>query len=166
MSAIACGVAMMSDEDEHFGPKAPFREAAARVLTERLDALVKHEEGTREGSDPEELHDMRVASRRLRAALEAFGVCYRGKEFRAVAEQTKALTDALGGVRDSDVLLERMQAYAATLPPDELPAIGDFMDRLRAERETRRAVMLNALDEVDASEYAERFRAVVAHPHK
>src|SRR4051795_3123405 len=110
----------------HVGAKTTFRDAAAEVLVERLDTLMAHEAGTRAGTDPEELHDMRVASRRLRAALEAFGVCYRGKEFRAVAKQTKALTDALGGVRDSDVLLERMEAYAATLPPDELPAIAGF----------------------------------------
>lgn len=154
----------MSDEREHFGPKTPFREAAAQALTERLDALVRHEAGTRVGTDPEELHDMRVASRRLRAALEAFGVCYRGKEFKAVARQTKALTDALGGVRDSDVLLARMAAYAATLPPDERPAIAGFMERIGAERETRRAAMLAALDESAAADYAERFRAVAAHP--
>lgn len=155
----------MSDQNEHFGPKTPFREAAAQVLTQRLDTLLAHEAGTRVGTDPEELHDMRVASRRLRAALEAFGICYHGKEFRAVANQTKVLTGALGGVRDSDVLLERLEAYAATVPPDEQPAIAGFMARIGAERETRRAAMLEALDAIDASGYAERFRAVVAHPH-
>jgi CHAD domain-containing protein len=155
----------MSDGAAHFGPKTPFRAVAARVLTERLDALMEHEAGTRAGADPEELHDMRVASRRLRAALEAFAVCYRGKQFRRIATQTKALTDALGGVRDSDVLRARMVAYAETAPPDERLAIAGFIRRIEAERDVRRAAMLRALDDLAASGYARRFRAVVAHPN-
>jgi len=155
----------MGKNDPEFGPKTAFRDAAARVLTERLDAVMAHEAGTRAGTDTEELHDMRVASRRLRAAVEAFGVCYRGKEFARVAKQTKQLTDALGGVRDSDVLLARMEAYAAALPPDEQPAIAGFITHIRAERETRRATMVRALDELAATHYEKRFRALAAHPH-
>ena len=154
----------MSKNDAHFGPKTAFRDAAARVLTERLDALMTHEAGTRTGTDPEELHDMRVASRRLRAAMEAFAVCYRGKKFTRVVKETKELTDALGGVRDSDVLLTRMEAYAATVPPDERPAIATFIARIRAGRETHRTTMLHALDDLAVTGYAKRFRAVVAHP--
>lgn len=154
----------MGDGDAHFGQKTPFRDVAERVLTERLDAIVEHEAGTRAGADPEELHDMRVASRRLRAALEAFGVCYRGKRFKALARQMKELTGALGGVRDSDVLLARMAAYAGTVPPDERPAIDAFMRRIEAQRDAQRAAMLRALDDLAASGYEKRFRAVVAHP--
>lgn len=155
----------MSKDDAHFGPKTAFRDAAARVLTERLETVMEHEAGTRTGADPEELHDMRVASRRLRAAVEAFAVCYRGKEFARVAKQTKELTDALGGVRDSDVLLARMEAYAATVPPDEQPTIATFIARIRAEREMHRATMLHALDDLAATGYAKRFRVVAAHPN-
>jgi CHAD domain-containing protein len=155
----------MGDNEAHFDRKTPFRVVAARVLTERLDALMEHEAGTRAGTDPEELHDMRVASRRLRAALEAFTVCYRGKRFRRIAKQTKELTDALGGVRDSDVLLARMAAYAEAVPPDEQPAIAGFIRRVETERDAHRAAMLRALDDLAASGYARRFRAVVAHPN-
>src|SRR4051795_3831671 len=126
----------------HVGAKTTFRDAAAEVLVERLDTLMAHEAGTRAGTDPEELHDMRVASRRLRAALEAFGVCYRGKRFARIAKQTRELTDALGGVRDSDVLLARMAAYADTVPPDERPAVAAFIRRIEAERDAHRVAMI------------------------
>ena len=155
----------MRKQDTHFGPKTAFRDAAAAVLIERLDAVMTHEAGTRAGRDPEELHDMRVASRRLRAAVEAFAVCYRGKEFKWAAKQTKALTDALGAVRDSDVLLARMEAYRAALPPDEEPAIAGFIRHIERERDAHRTTMLRALDDLASSGYAKRFRAVVAHPH-
>lgn len=150
--------------DAHFGPETEFRDAAERVLAERLDTLIKHEEGTRAGEDPEELHDMRVASRRLRAAVEAFSGCYHGKRFKQIARQTKELTGALGAVRDRDVLLERLEAYTATVPPDESPALAHFIDHVRAERETDRATMLRDLDDLAASGYTERFRRVIAHP--
>lgn len=152
--------------DAQFGPETTFRRAAERLLTDRLDDLTKHEAGSREGTDPEELHDMRVASRRLRAAVDAFGICYRGKEFRRVARQTKDLTGALGDVRDRDVLLERLDIYAKTVPPDEAPAIALFEQRVRAEREMHRAAMLDHLDALAASGYLRRFRRVVAHPEK
>ncbi len=155
----------MSKDDAHFGPKTAFRDAAAAVLTERLATVMEHEAGTRAGTDPEELHAMRVASRRLRAAVEAFAVCYRGKEFARLAKQTKELTDALGGVRDSDVLLARMEAYTAAVPPDERPAIASFIGRIQADRETHRATMLHALDTLATTGYAKRFRIVVAHPN-
>lgn len=148
--------------DAHFGPETEFRKAAERVLSERLDALVAHEAGAREGADPEELHDMRVASRRLRASLEAFGVCYRGKEFRHVAKQTKELTSALGGVRERDVLLERLESYAASVPADEAPALAHLIARVQAERETQRVTMLADLDALSASGYRDRFRRVIA----
>lgn len=155
----------MSKDDIHFGPKTAFRDAAVHVLTERLDAVMAHEAGTRAGTDPEELHDMRVASRRLRAAVEAFAICYPGKKFARIAKQTKELTDALGGVRDSDVLLARMETYAATVPPDEQPAIAEFLRRIHDEREAHRTTMLRALDDLAATNYAKRFRALAAHPH-
>ena len=101
----------------------------------------------------------------MRAAVEAFAVCYRGKQFARVAKQTKELTDALGGVRDSDVLLARMEAYAATAPPDESPAIAGFIRRIHDEREAHRATMLYALDDLEATDYAKRFHAVAAHPN-
>ena len=137
---------------------------AATVLDERLDEMLAHTEGTRAGADPEELHDMRVASRRLRAALEAFTTCYHDKAFKQVVRETKQLTDALGGVRDNDVLLARMEAYARTVPPDEAPAIARFVGHVRAEREEHRTAMLRTLDALGAAEYAERFRAVIKHP--
>jgi CHAD domain-containing protein len=147
-----------------FGPETVFRKAAERVLSERLDALMEHEAGTRAGEDPEELHDMRVASRRLRAALEAFAGCYDSKGFTRIAKQTKAMTGALGGVRDRDVLLARLETYAESIPPDEALALSRFIARVEAGRETDRATMLSDLDDLAASNYAERFRRVIAHP--
>ena len=47
-------------------------EAARKTLLFHFERMLKHEPGTREGEDAEELHDMRVATRRMRAALRVF----------------------------------------------------------------------------------------------
>lgn len=141
-----------------------FRDRAPKVLEKRFAEMMAHEPGTRAGEDPEELHDMRVASRRLRAALDAFGVCYGGREFQRVARQTKELTGALGEVRDRDVLIAQMEAYRETVPPDEQPAIAQFLDRLHAERVAHRATLIAYFDTLAVSDYAKRFPRAVAHP--
>ncbi len=142
-----------------------FRDRAPEILRERFEAMMRHEQGTRAGEDPEALHDMRVASRRLRAAVEAFSVCYRGKEWARVVRQTKELTGALGAARDSDVLIGWIEAYARSVPPDELPAIEVFAEKLRAERETHRAELVVYLDALVATGYTEQFPRVVAATH-
>ena len=57
-------------------------------------------------SDIERVHDMRVASRRLRAVLEIFAPCFPTREFSGVLRDVKALADALGERRDPDVHID------------------------------------------------------------
>src|ERR687890_103809 len=74
-----------------------------------VDEMRSHEAGTRLGEDPEELHDMRVPTRRMRAAIKAFEnvlpekALWFGEELRWVAK-------TLGEVRDLDVQIERFEA--------------------------------------------------------
>lgn len=140
---------------------ASLRKIAPTVLAERFDAMMVNAAGTREGSDPEALHDMRVASRRLRAALDAFGPCYAGRTFRRVTRETKALTHALGVVRDDDVLLDSLGGYAKDIPQEERPALEGFIAHLTAARDEHRAALVRHLDALDANNYAHRFHRAV-----
>ncbi len=86
---------------------------AFAVLRRQLAVVRAKEPGTRLGEDPEELHDMRVATRRLRAALSLFeGVLpVRAQVFR---EELGWLGRLLGAVRDLDV---QLQGLAGMSPP-------------------------------------------------
>src|ERR1044072_3978505 len=77
--------------------------AAAKVVAVRTRELADEAEGVLDTSDIERVHDMRVATRRLRAALEVFQPCFPKKRFRAALKEVKALADALGEPRDRDV---------------------------------------------------------------
>jgi triphosphatase len=129
-------------------------EVAFAVLRRQLTVLRAKEPGTRLGEDPEELHDMRVATRRLRAALALFeGVLpVRAQSFR---EELGWLARLLGAVRDLDVQLENLAAMSfedAELGLGPAAAGHDPLDDLAAllecERRTARADMLEGLDSV------------------
>lgn len=91
--------------------EASFSQAAARVVKARSKEVFEHSEGVLDLDEVERVHDMRVATRRLRAALEIFGPCFPHKRHRKALKKVKALADALGERRDADVeiaLLERL----------------------------------------------------------
>ncbi|MGQ0777019.1 MAG: CHAD domain-containing protein [Pseudonocardiales bacterium] len=126
-------------------PSDPTMHQLRAALDTRLRALLAADPGTRVGEDPEELHHMRVAVRRIRAALKAA----RPLLDRAWADELRAelgwLGRALGPVRDADVLIERLRGRAAAFDDTSRHATEVLLDALVAERETARAEMLTAL---------------------
>jgi triphosphatase len=129
-------------------------ELAFAVLRRQLAVLRAKEPGTRLGEDPEELHDMRVATRRLRAAFSLFeGVLpVRAQVFR---QELGWVAGLLGAVRDLDVQLENLAGMAhvhvetsAGTNADDADPLTDLADLLEQERAEARTDMLNGLDSV------------------
>ncbi len=129
-------------------------ELAFAVLRRQLAILRDKEPGTRLGEDPEELHDMRVATRRLRAALALFsGVLpVRAQVFR---EELGWLGRLLGEVRDLDVQLEGLSETAEAptgwspgAGPEQRNPLEELSTLLHRERDAARAAMLSGLDSV------------------
>src|SRR3954447_14257525 len=104
-------------------PGEPFRVAAARVVAVRTEELFEHATGGLDTEDIERVHDMRVASPRLRAVLEIFAPCFDAARFDDVLRDVKALADALGARRDPDVHLEALTNLEQRLPEDQRPGI-------------------------------------------
>lgn len=97
------------------GPRTPLSEAARHLLVLRLGDVRRYEEAVRRHGEEEPVHDMRVATRRLRAALRTFGL-------RELGQQVKPLQDALGQVRDVHVQqgwLEATERELSGMPPLE-----------------------------------------------
>ena len=87
-------------------PDMTFAEAAAATVAARAAELFDHSANVLDTSDIERVHDMRVATRRLRAVLEIFAPCFPRDQHRVVLREVKALADALGARRDPDVQLD------------------------------------------------------------
>jgi CHAD domain-containing protein len=112
-----------------------YADAAARTIATRSEELIAHSKDVLDISDVERLHDMRVASRRLRAALEVFEECFPGKEFRRALRDVKSLADALGERRDRDVTIKAVRSFGGEMPSADQPGINALVDRLREEQE-------------------------------
>jgi triphosphatase len=121
-------------------------EAGRKVLRFHLARMLAREKGTREGTDVEELHGMRVATRRMRAAWRVFGDAYRGGGTRRIQRSLKEVAAHLGAVRDLDVLIESGERHAAELPGGEGTGLQPLFDAWRRQRDDAREVLTRELD--------------------
>lgn len=137
-------------------PEEPF-EALRALLQVQLTEILGHDPGTRLGTDPESLHDMRVAVRRSRALLRA-GRALIATDMQELNDELQWLGGVLGAVRDLDVLLERLHAEAAGLGVDT-KAAERLLRALERERKRDRGAMLGAFDSVRYLSLLDRFQA-------
>lgn len=124
------------------------------ALDLRLRAMLAHDPGTRTGADIEDLHQMRVSVRRMRAGLKAARPLLDATWADGLRAELGWLGGALGPVRDLDVMLLRLRGEIDTLPEAERPAGYSLVAALGDEHATARATMLDALD-------SPRYRALV-----
>jgi CHAD domain-containing protein len=94
-------------------------EIVLTALRAQLGAIRAHERGTRTGRDPEDLHEMRVAVRRLRAILRASRAMFEREWTAGLRSELEWLGSALGHVRDLDVLLASLRSRLEGLPAAE-----------------------------------------------
>jgi CHAD domain-containing protein len=147
-------VAKAADID--VSPFEPYALAAARIVRVRADELFEQAEGVLDTSDIERVHDMRVASRRLRAVLEIFEPCFPQGDFKTVLRDVKALADALGERRDPDVHVEAMEGFEAQVQAANRPGIDALVQRLRAQQARGNEILAAALEHVDECRLHER----------
>jgi CHAD domain-containing protein len=112
-----------------------YAEAAARIVSVRASELTEHADGVLDTGDIERVHDMRVATRRLRAALEIFEPCFPEKEYGEALAEVKRLADALGERRDRDVAIAALHAVNDQMPAPDRRGIGSLIEHLRGEQE-------------------------------
>ena len=112
-----------------------FGAAAARVVEVRAEEVFAHAEGVLDLDDIEPLHDMRVATRRLRAAMEMFRPCFPRKRYRRAMKPLKALADALGERRDRDVAIGSLGELAAAASAADRGRLEILIAKLDEERQ-------------------------------
>ena len=114
--------------------------------------MAAHEAGTRLGSDPEDLHKFRVATRRIRSLLRSTRSLVEDRdEAEGLRDELKWLATLLGEVRDRDVLIGHLLGELETLEGAPLGAVLECID---AEREHARRELVEGLDSA-------RYRAIM-----
>jgi CHAD domain-containing protein len=141
-------------------PFEPYALAAARIVRQRTGELFEHAENVLDTSDIERVHDMRVASRRLRAVLEIFEPCFPQGDFKTVLRDVKALADALGERRDPDVHIEDMEELEKSFQVAYRPGLEALVERLRARQARGNDTLAAALDHVEECRLHDRLHSL------
>jgi CHAD domain-containing protein len=127
------------------GPSSSVEEVVRNCLATSSIRLITHDPDVRIGTDPEGVHQVRVATRRLRSDLRTF----RSLLDRGWREELRSELGWLGGelgpVRDLDVLGERLRRHALLLPDEDAANVAKLLDRLRVRRDAARVELLSAM---------------------
>jgi CHAD domain-containing protein len=118
------------------------RAAIATAVTR----LLRHDIGARLGDDSEDVHQARVATRRLRSDLKTFSAFVDPEWTAAIRDELRWIAGRLGAVRDADVLAERLAAQITQLPEQDRRPAGSLLTKLEAERKVAREELNAAME--------------------
>jgi CHAD domain-containing protein len=121
-------------------------EAGRKVMRFHVARMFAREAGVRSGRDLEDVHAMRVATRRQRAAWRVFGSAFRPGRTKRYRTGLREMASRLGAVRDLDVLLEAADQYRADLPVSEQRALEPLLNDWRTHRDDARVLLIRELD--------------------
>jgi CHAD domain-containing protein len=126
--------------------------------------ILAHDPGTRLGDDPEDLHDLRVAVRRLRAILKVAAPPLDEEWAEDLRAELDWLGDALGPVRDLDVMLPHLRQSAAELSDEERRDFAPILKRIERERTARRRSLLAAMKSARYTALLDRLEEAARRP--
>lgn len=115
-------------------PDAPLIELAYTTLRRQLEALTAARPRRPSAPTPREIHQLRVAARRLRVALKLFRRLLPSTEAARLRADLRWFASALGDVRDLDVYTENFKAYSQQMPPEQREELSGYELYLRRER--------------------------------
>jgi CHAD domain-containing protein len=141
----------------------PVVDVALANLRRYLSAWHLHEPGARLGDNSEELHDLRLAGRRLDAILRQFRSSLPAS-FRRIWPTLKKILRALGDVRDLDVALSGLETFRRELPESDQETVEPLKQHLVSERGRARARMLSVLDSVSVQKNLQKLTSLLAEP--
>lgn len=138
-----------------------YSQAGRRMLRERLEAFLDWPDAVLKNEDVEAVHKMRVASRRLRATLDAFEPCCDPRAFKRVYRRVKKTADALGKARDTDVMIQGMQEQLEHTPMEEQPGMQWLIERLSEYRQDTQRELERTLRKLDKKKLEQQIEACI-----
>jgi len=137
------------EQEQEQEQEQEYRTAMRQEIATQWAAVWKAIPDAIDGNDIEAVHRVRVASRRLRAAMDVSTDCFPRKWYRPLHKTAKDITQALGEVRDRDVLLETFAAERAAASETEQQGIDYLVPGIERDRKRARKRMIAFLTKLD-----------------
>ncbi len=175
-------IAQLEAQVQPVAPDDPMAEVGRKVLLGDFIKMLKHEAGACSGEDPEDVHDMRVATRRMRSAFRLFESYFKPKWVNGYQRRLRKIARALGAVRDLDVLIQGVEEYAASLgiaprtshkklteeekaareaargqAAEQQMALGEAVALVRAQRDEAREELIDVLSSKNYRRFVKEF---------
>jgi CHAD domain-containing protein len=142
-------------------PDDSMAEAARKALFFHFERMLLNEPGSREGQDIEAVHDMRVATRRMRSALRLFKPFFAADALRPFKRRLRRIALALGEVRDLDVFMEKARLYLHDHPEVDLSPL---MAAWEVQRQQARCALIEQMDSKGFGRFVTEFHAFLTTP--
>ncbi len=139
----------------------PATEAVPLVLVLRLEEMCLLRKAALDFSDPEGVHDMRVASRRVRSALRDFAPHLRKPKIASSTKHLKEIADKLGVVRDLDVAIIALEKLQKKANQEISSGLQRIIDDQKTSLEPMRKELVKALNYKELSQLKRNFRQAV-----
>ena len=143
-------------------PEDPMSEAARKALIKDLIKMLEHEKGSRSGDDIMDVHDMRVATRRMRSIFQLLGPYFKAKPAKRYEHRLRGYARALGTVRDLDVMIDNLTQFQATLGPEDQTALNKPIEILSERRTEARKKLVRVLDKNEYKHFVDDFAQFAA----
>ncbi|NDJ51453.1 MAG: CHAD domain-containing protein [Chloroflexi bacterium] len=141
-------------------------EVGRAIVAYHFNKLREHESGARSGEDIEDVHQARVAIRRMRSALEVFGHFYTDKVRDRLDKGLRRTARAMSRVRDLDVQIEQAASYSAEQTEARLQDLDPLIDYWQGQRGKARKAMLSYLNDKDYRKLIARLASFTDTPGK
>lgn len=139
-------------------------EAVTATIAASVATLLAHDPGVRLGDDPEDVHKARVATRRLRSDLRTWRSLLDEAWVAGLRDELRWIAALLGDVRDTDVLMGRLEGHVERLRAEDRPGAAPLLDRLREHRDSARTQLVAAMDSARYTDLLERLVAAAREP--
>jgi len=139
------------DKDPVLTPDQDFTSAMTALIAPRWERVWADLDRLQHGDDADAIHDIRVASRRLRAAMDVAAPCYPAEWYAPLHRTARDITSALGDVRDRDVILEALGKDRESAGDEDSPAFDALAAQVEHERTLARRSMREFLAVLESS---------------
>ena len=149
------------DPDAQPASDAPTVDHVRWALRRHGRWLLTHDPGARLGKEPESLHQMRVATRQLRAVLRAAKPLLIPEWADSLRDKLRWLGQLLGQARDLDVQLAYFRKESASMDAQDRRPLNSFIAHLEAQRSSAQEVLLK---ELQSARYLDLIRRLQEAP--